>query len=267
MSLVTLGERYIPPRLAMKFEDGEIVTAGPGDRGRTAVSWVARMIRQGDMAGLRFDRMMNGGAFECAASARREGERPMADGRRRYASASDEDLLLWSGKGDRHAFDMLVVRHGPYALRTAFRVTGHAETAEDLVQEAFVRAWKHASHFDGDRARFTTWLYRVIVNLGIDLSRQRRPDQLSEDFDMIDETPSAESRIEATQEKQALVNVLHALPVRQRAAIALVYDEGLSGAETARRMGLSAKAVERLLARGRALMRDKLKSASGREEG
>ncbi|WP_342627937.1 sigma-70 family RNA polymerase sigma factor [Nguyenibacter vanlangensis] len=177
---------------------------------------------------------------------------------RRYATASDDELLRWSGDGDRHAFDLIVARHGAYALRTAIRFTGHAETAEDLVQDAFVRAWTHVRHFDGARAQFTTWLYRVIVNLSIDLRRRRRMDPLPDDFDMIDDSPAADSQLAARQERRALVEALRALPVRQRAAMSLVYDEGLSGAEAARRLGLSAKAVERLLARGRALLRTRL---------
>ncbi|MCQ9156857.1 sigma-70 family RNA polymerase sigma factor [Acidomonas methanolica] len=187
--------------------------------------------------------------------------RRMENERERYADASDEDLLRQSGRGDRHAFDVIVVRHGPYALRTAFRLTGHAETAEDLVQEAFVRAWKNASRFDGSRALFTTWLNRVIVNLSIDHKRQRHLDQLSEDFDMTDNAPSAESLLASEDEKRALVDALLALPLRQRAAIGMVYDEGLSGAEAARRMGMSAKAMERLLARARQLMRQKLQES------
>lgn len=197
----------------------------------------------------------------------RAGARSMADERRRYGEASDEDLLRWSGTGDRDAFDQIMLRHGPYALRTARRLTRNAEVAEDLVQDAFVRAWRHARDFDGSRARFTTWLYRVIVNLSIDLARRKQMEPLPEGFDMTDESPSAESHLEAMQERQALAAALQAVPPRQRAALALVYDEGLSGAEAARRMGLSAKAVERLLARGRALLRETLRREGRKAEG
>ncbi|GAN69686.1 RNA polymerase sigma factor [Acetobacter orleanensis NRIC 0473] len=204
---------------------------------------------------------------ECVASGHTgAGAQSMADERRRYGEASDEDLLRWSGTGDRDAFDQIMLRHGPYALRTARRLTRDAETAEDLVQDAFVRAWRHAGDFDGSRARFTTWLYRVIVNLSIDLARKKQMEPLPEGFDQVDESPSVENRLETMQERQALAAALQAVPPRQRAAMALVYDEGLSGAEAARRMGLSAKAVERLLARGRALLRETLRQ-DGRTAG
>lgn len=207
----------------------------------------------------RFSTMIGLQVAECTAPSHAGPEhRSMAGERRRYGEASDDDLLRWSGMGDRDAFDQIVLRHGPYALRTACRLTRNVEAAEDLVQDAFVRAWSHARNFDGSRARFTTWLYRVIVNLSIDLTRRKQLEPLPEGFDMADDGPSAESRLEAMQERLALVTALQAVPPRQRAAMALVYDEGLSGAEAARRMGLSAKAVERLLARGRALLRETL---------
>jgi len=191
----------------------------------------------------------------------------MSVGARTYAGASDNELLCWSGEGDRHAFDLIVGRHGTYALRVATQLTGNADAAEDLVQEAFVRAWGNAHRFDGSRALFTTWLYRVIVNLSIDLRRRRRMEQLPDDFDMIDETPTSDSQIETAQQQRTLIEALQTLPVNQRAAVSLVYDEGLSGAEAARRLGLSAKAVERLLARARRLLRVRLMPAQALTKG
>jgi len=211
------------------------------------------------MTGRRFSRGIGVLLAECAAPGHTAaGYRSMADERRRYGEASDDDLLRWSGMGDRDAFDQIVLRHGPYALRTACRLTRNVDAAEDLAQDAFVRAWNHARNFDSSRARFATWLYRVIVNLSIDLARRKQPEPLPEGFDMTDDRPSAEFCLNAIQEQQALATALRAVPPRQRAAMALVYDEGLSGAEAARRMGLSAKAVERLLARGRAFLREAL---------
>lgn len=172
-----------------------------------------------------------------------------------YASATDDDLLRWSGEGDRHAFDQVVARHGAFALRVATRLVTDAMVAEDLVQDAFVKAWAQAGRFDGSRARFTTWLYRVIINLSIDHRRRRRVEPLPDDFDIEDMTPGAEDMIDQAEMRSALIHALESLPVRQRAAISLVYDEGMSGAEVARTMGLSAKAVERLLARGREFLR------------
>jgi len=176
---------------------------------------------------------------------------------RPYASATDATLAGWSAKGDRRAFDEIVIRHGPFALRVAARLIPDARAAEDVVQEALVRAWSRAKHFDESRARFTTWLYRIVVNLCIDHKRRFQPDPMPEDFDPADPAASAVERLEVVESDAVLVRELAKLPPRQRAAMTLIYDEGLSGAEAAQILGLSAKAVERLLARARAFLRER----------
>jgi RNA polymerase sigma-70 factor (ECF subfamily) len=182
---------------------------------------------------------------------------------RDYDSATDADLIAWSAGGDRRAFDNIVVRHGRFALRVAMRLIPHPPTAEDVVQEALVRAWAQAGQFDPRRARFTTWLYRIVINLCIDQRRRVQPDSLPEGFDAPDPAAGADDGIEARERQASLARALRELPERQRAAMTLVYDEGLSGAEAGRVLGLSAKAVERLLARGRAFLRSRLMPMEG----
>ncbi|MCB8881900.1 sigma-70 family RNA polymerase sigma factor [Acidisoma cellulosilytica] len=173
-----------------------------------------------------------------------------------YRDATDEALAGWSGKGDRRAFDEIVTRHGPFALRVAARVIPDRLIAEDITQEAMLRAWSQIARFDPARAQFRTWLYRIIVNLCIDHRRRIQPGQLPEDYDAPDPSDSAEDKLATTERNKVLLAALHQLPARQRAAMTLVYDEGLSGAEAGRTLGLSAKAIERLLARARAFLRD-----------
>ncbi len=183
---------------------------------------------------------------------------PAMTRRRAYADAADGELLSWSASGDRRAFDEIVTRHGPFALRVALRIVPDARLAEDLVQEAMVRAWSRARHFDERRGRFTTWLYRIVVNLCIDHRRRVQPEPMPDDFDPVDPAAGAYEMIEANERQASLAGALRELPARQRAAVTLVYDEGMSGAEAARVLGLSAKAVERLLARARAYLRARL---------
>lgn len=180
--------------------------------------------------------------------------------------ATDEALMLRAVQGDRRAFDLLVARHGAFALRVAVRIIPDKGMAEDVVQEAMVRAWTQAGRFDPARARFRTWLYRIIVNLCIDQRRRVTPEQMPEDFDAPDDGASAEEMLAAAERKVALVAALRSLPARQRAAMTLVYDEGVSGAEAGRILGLSAKAVERLLARAREALRGRLQPYGGRRE-
>jgi len=177
---------------------------------------------------------------------------------RAYETAPDSDLISWSAEGDKRAFDMIMLRHGRFALRVAMRLIPHAPTAEDIVQEAMVRAWMQARYFDVRRARFTTWLYRIIVNLCIDQRRRVQPDPLPQSFDIADPAAGADEMLESNQRQRRLVLALRDLPERQRAAMTLVYDEGLSGAEAGRVLGLSAKAVERLLARARLFLRNRM---------
>ena len=175
-----------------------------------------------------------------------------------YGEAPDATLVCWSASGDRRAFDEIVVRHGPFALRVASRLIPDKRAVEDVVQEAMVRAWSQASQFDAERARFTTWLYRIVVNLCIDHRRRLQPQSLPEDFDPADPALGAAELMEVSERDATLARELRKLPARQRAAMTLVYDEGLSGVEAARVLGLSAKAVERLLARARACLREVL---------
>jgi RNA polymerase sigma-70 factor, ECF subfamily len=183
-----------------------------------------------------------------------------------YGDAPDAVLVGWSAKGDRRAFDEIVIRHGPFALRVATRLIPDRRAAEDVVQEAMVRAWSQAAHFDAGRARFTTWLYRIIVNLCIDQRRRVQPEAIPEHFDPADPAAGAPEIIEAVERDATLAREMARLPVRQRAAMTLVYDEGLSGAEAGRVLGLSAKAVERLLARARAYLREVMLPKQEQEE-
>jgi RNA polymerase sigma-70 factor (ECF subfamily) len=182
---------------------------------------------------------------------------------RAYGDAQDAELIAWSASGDRRAFDEIVTRHGPFALRVATRLLSDASAAEDVAQEAMFRAWSQADQFDPQRARFTTWLYRIVVNLVIDQRRRIRPEQLPEDFDSVDPGAGADEMMEINERRSALTKALGRLPAHYRAAMTLIYDEGVSEAEAARVLGLSAKAVERQLARARDMLRTSLRAEYG----
>jgi len=177
---------------------------------------------------------------------------------RAYTEASDIDLIEWSGSGDRRAFDQIVVRYGVFAMRVAARIVSNSMIAEELVQEAMVRAWTQSKHFDPRRAQFSTWLYRIVVNLCIDHRRRVQPEPIPDDFDLVDPQKNVDEMLEEHERSAAISRAASGLPANQRAAMVLVYDEGMSGAEAAHVLGLSAKAIERLLARARAQLRERL---------
>ncbi len=178
---------------------------------------------------------------------------------RNYPQSPDATLIAWSAEGDRRAFDQIVVRHGAFALRVAARVVGDRALAEEAAQEAMLRAWMKSAQFDPARSKFTTWLYRIVVNLCIDQRRRIQPEPMPENLDLADTAAGADERLEECESRALLVQAIADLPPRQRAVLSLVYDEGASGGEAAEILGLSAKAVERLLARARAALRDRLR--------
>ena len=178
--------------------------------------------------------------------------------------ASDPALMALAGGGDRAAFNLLVGRHGERALRVALRILGDAAEAEEVAQEAFLRAWQAAAGFDPARARFTTWLHRIVVNLAIDRTRRRAgaPSAgLDAAAELADPRPWPDADAEAAEARAALAAALEALPARQRAAIALAYEQELSGADAAAALEVSERALEGLLRRARQFLRSRLEGS------
>tara|TARA_B100001939_G_scaffold346979_1_gene367226 strand:+ start:3722 stop:4321 length:600 start_codon:yes stop_codon:yes gene_type:complete len=166
---------------------------------------------------------------------------------------SDEALILRVGKGDRTAYKMLVDRHLATHLAFAARLLGSNQDAEDVMQEAFVRIWKHAGNWDPARnAKFTTWFYRIVMNLCLDVLRKHKPgDDLENAHDVTSEEPSAEEEMDRQQKSHRLREALESLPERQKTAVVLCYLEELSNKEAAHIMGVSVNAMEALLVRAR----------------
>ena len=79
--------------------------------------------------------------------------------------------------GEREAYRVLVERHSQYVYRLAYRMTGNKEDAEEVVQEAFLRAYQKLQQFAGN-ANFATWVYRIAANYAIDRLRQRKSEDL-----------------------------------------------------------------------------------------
>jgi len=177
--------------------------------------------------------------------------------------ATDEDLMMRIGTGDRVAFGELVRRHLNRAVAVAQRVTGSRSDAEEIAQEAFLRVWTKAPHWRGGEgefrgARFTTWLYRVVVNLGIDRGRRPAMSALEAAGDPADPADSALHSLEKAQLSGRVADAVATLPERQRAALTLCFYEGLSNREAADILALSPGAVESLLVRARRSLREAL---------
>lgn len=174
------------------------------------------------------------------------------------STMTDEALVGALARRDARALATLVERHGSWAARFATRLTGSPETAEEIVQTAFLRLWNGAPDWRGE-ARFTTWFYRVLHNLAIDELRRRRVPHEVLDETLEDPGPAPPEMVEQKWRAARVRAALDELPERQRAAIVLSHYEGLTQAEAAAVMGIGEGALESLLSRGRAALRVRLR--------
>jgi RNA polymerase sigma-70 factor, ECF subfamily len=171
---------------------------------------------------------------------------------------SDETLMAAVSARQQQAFRILMGRHMQRAIRVAQRIVRDSGEADDIGQEAFLRVWSHAASFDPAIARFTTWLYRIVLNLAFDRKRHRTLAPIDEAADVHANEPGPVELLIADEERRILEQAMTSLSERQRGAIALFHMEGLSGEESAQVMNLSAKAFESLLGRARAALKESI---------
>jgi RNA polymerase sigma-70 factor, ECF subfamily len=163
---------------------------------------------------------------------------------------------------ERTWFDPLVRRLGGRAFRFAYMIIGNFEIAEEIVQEAFARAWA-SPNTPSAEADFRRWLYRVIANLARDYHRQRGR------FDKLPIPPAASldplERIDRLSEDEQVLAALRKLSVRERQAVYLRYFEDQSFADTARLMGSPEVSVRVLVHRALGKLRRDLEASGLRE--
>jgi RNA polymerase sigma-70 factor (ECF subfamily) len=175
----------------------------------------------------------------------------------------DRVLVGRAQRGDQDAFAALVTRHQRYVYNLAYRLLRDTDEAEDLVQEAFLRAWKGLGAFRGE-AKFTTWLYRIVTNLcynRLDKLRRQLLDISVDDDDLaIPLSPVIEppAVIEAAEEHAYLHQQVSALPVKYRLVISLFYLQGFSYQEMAQVLDLPLGTVKTHLFRARERLRRRL---------
>ncbi|WP_339107615.1 sigma-70 family RNA polymerase sigma factor [Thioclava sp. GXIMD4216] len=171
-------------------------------------------------------------------------------------------LMAALAQGDRQALQRLMQRFGPGVTRFSAAMLRRPEEAEDVVQEVFLRVWQKASRYDPARAAVSTWIYRIAANHCTDRNRRlgvRHFLGLDAAPDPVDDHPPAEYDLAMRQRLGLTRAALHHLPDRQRRALLLRASGELSTREIAQIMGLSTGAVEQLLIRARARLRDQLK--------
>ena len=182
-------------------------------------------------------------------------EATFARGRMATFADPDEDLVRRVGKGDPAAVQAMVARKLPRMLALAQRMLGDPVEAEDVAQEALVRAWRQAPRWVSGRAKFDTWLHRVALNLCYDRLRRRREVPTDAMPERRDEGPAPDRGLIAADVGAAVNGALARLPDRQREAIVLCHYQDLSNIEAAELMKVSIEALESLLSRGRRALR------------
>jgi len=192
--------------------------------------------------------------------------------RMRPAPTESEAALVERARaGDRAAFEELIRRHADRLYAVVLRFVADGGEAEEVTQEAFLRAWRSIGRFQG-RSRFFTWLYRIGINEAKRRAARRPPASVvSLDDEPIPEAPDWSEAPETRQRQHDLRRVLETairdLPVEYRATIILRDVEGLSTQEAAEVMELGEAAFKSRLHRARLAVRRALDEYFLEEEG
>ena len=185
-----------------------------------------------------------------------------------FARDSERELLSAARNGSTAAFEKLVERYERRIFRLAQNITHHREDAEDVMQNAFVQAFRNLRQFRED-SRFYTWLVRITVNEALMKIRRRRVNEVSIDAgieseddviprELQDWGPNPEQRCSQRELQRILATTISELEPGYRSVFQLRDVEGLSTEETAEALDLSISAVKTRLRRARLQLRDSL---------
>ena len=175
-------------------------------------------------------------------------------------SRTDAEIVSRVLEGDAELYRLLVERHSPAVFNAALRLVGQRETAADITQETFLRAYQALHRFDPARP-LTPWLCRIAVNLALNWLKRRRPtvslDNPEASFGLSDSNPAADPQnMVLRQERQQMLHrAILSLPPEQRAIIELRHFQGLSYQEIAASLNLTLANVKTRLFRARRHLR------------
>lgn len=185
-----------------------------------------------------------------------------ADGTQSIGRVTDEELVLLARQGDPDAFDQLVVRHQAAVFRAALAALRVREDAEEVVQDAFIRAWRALDRFRGDSS-FRTWMLRIVWNRAISRRRGlaswlRRATPLA---DVVEPAAVAECQHLGLQHRELQVhaaNAIHALTPKLRDALLLAQSGEYQYDEIARMLGIPVGTVKWRISEARRKVRERL---------
>ena len=170
--------------------------------------------------------------------------------------------------GDSDGFRMLVDRHSRSVFRLAYRITGNAADAEDVVQETFLRAYRHLDRYEV-RSSFATWVNRIAANCALDLLRSRRrvaePDELL--FERLQSNEPGQDRLVlSAQIQEHFERTLASLSAQERTAFEMRHFDGMSIEQIGEYLSLGESAAKNSVFRAVRKLRAALEPLVGRTE-
>ena len=189
-----------------------------------------------------------------------------------WMDGSDAETVAQARAGDPEAFRALVERHSALVFRVAYRLTGNEHDAEDVVQEAFLRAHRRLGLFE-DRSNFASWIYRIAANCAYDLlrSRARRerhfdpdvPEEEADDDRFPSEALSPDRLVFGAEVRRRVEAALARLSPTERSAFVLRHVEGMSIHEIGRTLSLNTSAAKHSIFRAVRKLRRALAPLAG----
>ena len=184
---------------------------------------------------------------------------------------SEQQIIRDILSGDHSKFEWLVVKYHTMVFRTAMGFVHSKEDAEDLTQEVFIRIFQALRTFNGD-AEFSTWLYRITVNISINhLNKMKNrgllhfvEDLLLNTFNRASEDKNPLQQLEQKERDRAIRKAIDALPEKQRTAFVLSKYDDLTQKEIAAIMQSTEGSVEQLLQRAKSSLQKKLSPIVGK---
>ncbi len=192
-----------------------------------------------------------------------------ADGN--FADIDDATIMLELRAGNMAAFDFLIQKYRKPIIHFMFRMVHNQAVAEELAQEVFLRVYRSRETYRAE-ARFSTWLYRIATNLGVNQARDTKQERSASTIyldetdsetgttpDLADATPGAESAMLRRERMNAIREVVLELPERQRMAVLMHKYEEMDYKQIGDVLKLSESATKSLLFRAYQTLREKLK--------
>jgi RNA polymerase sigma-70 factor, ECF subfamily len=197
--------------------------------------------------------------------------RRIAVARGDFSDLTDAEVMLELRAGNMAAFDILLAKYRKPIIHFMFRMVHNQAVAEELAQEVFLRIYRSRETYRAE-ARFSTWLYRIATNLGVNHARDTRNERMASTVyldepdaetgttpDVADLTPSVEAELLRRERLKAIRQHVIALPERQKTAVLMHKYEGMDYKQIGEVLKLSESATKSLLFRAYQTLREKLK--------